>query len=143
MDIDFYDVIPGNLTPSIIRLLSKAYASNQRCIFMSPDEERVKVVDKTLWTFSTKEFIPHGDKELGFCDKQPIYFTSTFENPNNATVLIMCDSFDFQQYTKDLNRIILVFENDTEKAEALYHTLKKENNNVNYWKQSPNGWGKL
>ena len=55
----------------------------------------------------------------------------------------MCDSFDFQQYTKDLNRIILVFENDTEKAEALYHTLKKENNNVNYWKQSPNGWGKL
>ena len=143
MDIDFYDVIQGNFVPSLVRLLSKAYSSNQRCVFMSPDEERVKIVDKALWTFSTKEFIPHGDKILGFCEKQPIYFTSTFENPNNATVLVLCDSFDFQRYVDVMKRIILMFDADTEKAETLYRALKKENNNVNYWKQSQNGWRKL
>ena len=95
MELNFYQVMSGNLVPSVVRLLDKVYHSGKRCVFYSPIEERVKVVDKTLWTFSTNAFVPHGDKELGYSDFQPIYMTSEVKNPNQAVVLVLIDSFDY------------------------------------------------
>jgi DNA polymerase-3 subunit chi len=144
MEINFYHVAEGNLVPSVVKLLEKVYASDQRCVFFSPLEERVKVVDKTLWTFSTDAFIPHGDRSLGFCEKQPIYLASQFENPNDAKVLALVDTLDYKSFG-DFEKIIIIFEEKTqaEDANALYDDLKKNNENVRYWKQSPKGWEKL
>lgn len=143
MGIDFYEVMPGNLIPSLVRLLAKIYQSQQRCIFMSPDEMLVQTADKALWTFSTKEFIPHGGKNLGFSEQQPIYFCSDFENPNNAKVLVISGVLDFEKYQNGMDRVLLVFENDAEQAEAKFRLLKNGGKNVNYWKQSAKGWGKI
>lgn len=143
MQIDFYEVMSGNLISSLVRLLAKIYTSQKRCIFLGPNEEFVKVMDRTLWTFSTREFIPHGDKSLGFSDMQPIYLTSQYENPNNASVLVINGSFEFKQYQNVMDRLLFVFEDDAETAEALFHTLQKGEKNVNYWRQSAKGWGKI
>ncbi|MDR0632018.1 MAG: DNA polymerase III subunit chi [Holosporaceae bacterium] len=143
MEVSFYHVAEGNLIPSIIRLLEKAYLSGQRCIFFSPVEERVKLVDKILWTFSTNAFIPHGDKSLGFCEQQPIYFTSQFENPNDAKTLVLVDTLDHKK-PGNFEKIVLIFEEkqQAENANLIYDDLKKNGENVNYWKQTPNGWEK-
>jgi DNA polymerase-3 subunit chi len=144
MEINFYHVLAGNLVPSVVRLLEKVYVSQQRCIFFSPLEERLKIVDKTLWTFSTHSFIPHGDMRFGFGDRQPIYFTNRIENPNNANVLIMVDTFDYKKH-ENFERILIVFEEkqQAENAKSLHNDLKKNNLNVNYRVQTPNGWEKL
>ena len=145
MEISFYEIISENLVPSLVRLLAKVYASGQRCVFYSPNDDFVKVVDKALWTFSTKEFIPHGDAELGFENLQPIYFTSQWKNPNNAVVLVT-DTFDFEKY-HDMEKVLVFFEDNSEKkietAKSLIDRLKSEKNNVNYWKQSSKGWTKI
>ncbi|MDR1982311.1 MAG: DNA polymerase III subunit chi [Holosporaceae bacterium] len=143
MEISFYQTAEGTLISSIIRLLEKIYTSGQRCIFFSPLEERVKIIDKTLWTFSTDSFIPHGDRSLGFPEKQPIYFTSQPENPNNAQILMLVDTFEYKGHA-DFEKIIFIFENkqQEENALALYNDLKKNKENVNYWKRSPQGWEK-
>lgn len=141
MEISFYEVKVGNLIPSLVRLLSKIYAAKQRCIFFSPNVERVKALDKALWT-STKDFIPHGDKNLGFESQQPIYLTSTFENPNDAVVLVMTDTFDFERY-KGMEKVLLFFDVGSEKAGELARNLKNEQKNVNCWEQSSKGWIKL
>ena len=143
MQIDFYEVMPGNLIPSLVRLLAKIYASQQKCVFLSPNEEFVKVMDRALWTFSTREFVPHGDKSFGFSEMQPIYLTSQYENPNNASVLVMNGTFEFESYQNIMDRLLFVFENETEPAEALFHNLQKDKKNVNYWRQSKMGWGKV
>ncbi|MDR3179655.1 MAG: DNA polymerase III subunit chi [Holosporaceae bacterium] len=133
----------------ILGLLEKVYHSGKRCICFSPLEERIKVVDKALWTFSTNAFIPHGDKKLGFCDQQPIYFTHIQENPNKATVLMMLDSFDYDSWKNDFEKIIFVtgseFQDKTQLAvlDELQSDLKKNLKNVKYWKHSPKGWIKL
>jgi DNA polymerase-3 subunit chi len=144
METNFYHVAEGNLISSIVRLLEKIYASGQRCVFFSPLEERLKIVDKTLWTFSTNAFIPHGDRSLGFCEKQPIYFTNQFENPNGAKTLLLVDTLDYQNYA-GFEKVFFVFESkrEAEDAELLFNDLKKEKENVNYWKQSSKGWEKL
>lgn len=145
MELSFYQVTDGNLVPSVIKILAKVYASEQRGIFYSPIAERVQVVDKTLWTFSTNEFIPHGDKTLGFTDLQPIYFTSEEENPNHAEVLVMADSLDYGDWQTKFQRVIYIFEDAdmSKKAFQLFQDLQKKRENVNYWKQSENGWEKL
>lgn len=143
MQIDFYEVMSGNLIPSLVRLLAKIYTSQQKCIFLGPNEDFIKTLDRALWTFSTKEFIPHGDKTLGFPEMQPIYLTSQYENPNNASVLVITGSFEFEQYQGTMDRLLFVFENDADTANDLFRNLQKNEKNVNYWKQSSKGWGKV
>ncbi|MBQ7674433.1 MAG: DNA polymerase III subunit chi [Alphaproteobacteria bacterium] len=146
MEFSIYQAVSGNLTSVVVKLLEKTYLSGKKGVFFSPITERVELINKTLWTFSTNAFIPHGDKKMGFEDQQPIYFTDTFKNPNKATVLILVDVFDLNNESyNDFERIILIFE-DISKADEvnkLYQSLKADGKNVNYWKQSPKGWDKL
>lgn len=144
MEISFYQIADGNLVPSVVRLLEKVYSTGMRCIFFSPIEERVKIVDKTLWTFSTNAFIPHGDRALGYCDQQPIYFTDTAENPNQAKAIVLVDSFDYKSFNTQFDKVLLVFDDSVaDQARQLYGDLKKTAENVNYWQQSSKGWTKL
>lgn len=145
MELNFYHVISGNLVPSVVKLLEKVYDSGKKSVFFSPLEERVKIVDKTLWTFSKNAFIPHGDKSLGFSELQSVYLTSKIENPNRATVLVMTDDFDYKSWNQDFERIICIFEDDNsaETAQSMFSDLKNQGENVKYWKQSRSGWEKL
>ena len=146
MEFSIYQAVSGNLTSVIVRLLEKTYLSGKKGVFFSPITERVELINKTLWTFSTNAFIPHGDKKMGFEDQQPIYFTDTLKNPNKATVLILVDVFDLtNELYNDFERIILIFEDilKADEVNKLYQSLKADGKNVNYWKQSPKGWDKL
>lgn len=142
MELNFYQTMSGNLVPSVVRLLDKVYHSGKRCVFYSPIEERVKVVDKTLWTFSTNAFVPHGDKELGYSDFQPIYMTSEVKNPNQAVVLVLIDSFDYKIWNQDFERVLFVFEDfsSVKTAEEMFSDLKNQQYSVKYWRQSRTGW---
>ncbi|MDR2724302.1 MAG: DNA polymerase III subunit chi [Holosporaceae bacterium] len=143
MEINFYHVASGNLVLSIVRLLEKIYLAQERCIFFSPLEERIRTVNKALWTFSTDAFIPHGDESLGFSEKQPIYFANRGENPNGAKIAMLVDTLCYKDYD-NFEKIILIFEEkeQAENADALYSDLKNNQINVSYWKQSPRGWEK-
>ncbi|MBO7454052.1 MAG: DNA polymerase III subunit chi [Alphaproteobacteria bacterium] len=145
MELNFYHVMSGNLVPSVAKLLEKVYDSGKKSVFFSPLEDRVKVVDKTLWTFSKNAFIPHGDKSLGFSELQSVYLTSEIENPNKATVLVMTDDFDYKSWNQDFERVICIFEDDNsaEIAQSMFSDLKNQGENVKYWKQSQKGWEKL
>ena len=145
MELNFYHVMSGNLVPSVVRLLEKVYNTGKKSIFFSPLEDRIKIIDKTLWTFSTNAFIPHGDKSFGFADKQSVYMSSEVENPNQATVLVMTDSFDYKSWNQNFEKVIFVFEDDSSSktAQEMLADLKNRNENVNYWKQSQKGWEKL
>ncbi|MDR1335043.1 MAG: DNA polymerase III subunit chi [Holosporaceae bacterium] len=147
MELNIYHVSQGIVSVAV-RILEKVYESGMRCIFFSPIEEQVTLVDRTLWTFTPLSFIPHGHSKSGFCDQQPIYFTSNYENPNEATVLLLMDTFDFSRWDGScapFKKIIFVFEDISQiaLANALYENLKMEGKNVNYWKQSSRGWGKI
>ena len=145
MELSFYHIASGNLASAVVKLLEKIYSTGKRCIFYSPIPDRVQLIDKTLWTFSTNAFIPHGGKSLGFADQQPIYFTSEIENPNNATVAVFVDSFDYKNWSDKFEKILFVFEdpNAAEAASKIYKDLKNCGENVNYWKQSAKGWEKV
>ncbi len=146
MEFAIYQSISGNLAGAAVKLLEKIFLSGSRAVFFSPITERVDIINKTLWTYSTNAFIPHGDKRMGFEDQQPIYFTDVFKNPNNASILVLVDTFDLtnKEY-KNFEKIMLIFEDisKVDEIEKIYRSLKDNGKNVNYWKQSPKGWEKL
>jgi DNA polymerase-3 subunit chi len=142
-----YETETGALQPVAMGLLEKGYASGNRCIFYSPLEERVKVIDKTLWTFSTNAFVPHGDRSVGFCEQQPIYMTNIVENPNEAKILMIMDSYDYQIWNAyQFDRIMLLWEQNDNVADAvnnLRQDLQKNLKKVVYWRQSQKKWTKI
>lgn len=146
MEFAIYQSISGNLTSVVVKLLEKIYLSGNKAVFFSPITERVDIINKTLWTYSTNAFIPHGDKRMGFEDQQPIYFTDVLKNPNKATILMLVDTFDLtnKEY-ENFEKIMLIFEDisKTDEVKKIYLSLKDNGKNVNYWKQSPKGWEKL
>ncbi|MDR1361711.1 MAG: DNA polymerase III subunit chi [Holosporaceae bacterium] len=145
-EVIFYDIERGELNSVAVGLLEKAYASGKRCLFFSSSAERLKVVDKTLWTFSTNAFVPHGDRSVGFCEQQPIYLTDLVENPNKAEILILLDSFDCQAWSDhSFERIMLLQEqgNDPNSTNDLILDLQKKFKNVVYWKQVQKKWTKI
>lgn len=150
MSFSIYQVVSPKgsslLVSAVVKLLEKVYLSGKRAVFFSPISERVELINKALWTYSTNAFIPHGDKHLGFTESQPIYFSDTFENPNGASILILMDTFDLTNpLYADFEKIMVVFEDTTvvQDMEKIYRDLKDAGKNVNYWKQSPKGWEKL
>lgn len=146
MEFAIYQSMSGNLISVVVKLLEKTYLSGNKAVFFSPIMERVDIINKALWTYSTNAFIPHGDKRMGFEDQQPIYFTDVFKNPNKATILMLVDTLDLtnKEY-ENFEKIMLVFEDvsKTDEAEKIYRSLKDNGKNVNYWKQLPRGWEKL
>lgn len=143
MEINIYQAAEGKLVSVVIKLLEKAYASGQKSVFFSPISERIDLIDKTLWTFSTNAFIPHGSYKFGFPEKQPIYFTNKYENPNDANILAITDTLEIpDSFMNNFEKIMFIFEemSQVEYAHEFYQVLKKNCKYVNYWKQSANGW---
>lgn len=145
MEFNIYQAAEGKLVQVVVKLLEKAYNSGHRSVFFSPVPERIDVIDKTLWTFSTNTFIPHGSYKFGFPEMQAIYLTDKYENPNSADILAVTDSFEISdQFVGNFEKIMFICEEKTqiERARETYQLLKKDGKYVKYWKQSVNGWVK-
>ncbi|MDP3936246.1 MAG: DNA polymerase III subunit chi [Alphaproteobacteria bacterium] len=74
------------------KLLEKVLAAGQRAVVMAPSEDQLKTIDTFLWTYSKSELLPHGTAEDGHPSYQPIWLTTTEENPNAAQVLVLIDN---------------------------------------------------
>ena len=89
MHIAFYQcIIP--IEKVLVRLLEKAYANQQRTMVVCESEEQKGYLNTFLWTYSTKEFLPHGTAEdISETHRiQPIWLTTGLDHPNQSTLLI-------------------------------------------------------
>ena len=95
MDIVFYQLTVSPLEKVLPKLLEKAYAQGLRSVVLS-NEERLKTLDVSLWTYSSGAFLPHAiassledAKSVEFDAMQPILLTSRLCNPNGASLLVL------------------------------------------------------
>lgn len=85
----FYQTLEGVLEKTVCLLTEKCYSNNLRLVIMARNIEMQERINGLLWTYSQKQFIPHGSKLDQLPAKQPVYITTEIENPNNATVVIL------------------------------------------------------
>ena len=144
--IGFYHLLHTHLEAALPRLLSKALDQGMRALVMAASPERVKDLDRALWTYDPKSFLPHGTAKDGRPEEQPVYLTSHEENPNGASLLVLIDGVK-HGFMGAFERCLDMFDgNDAEAvaaARARWERLADDGHDLTYWQQSDQGgWEK-
>ena len=90
-DISFYHLTTRSLENALPKLLELTLKSGERAVVLTGSEARVEALNEHLWSYEPNSWLPHGSNIDGEEAEQPIYLTTTDENPNNATFLFLID----------------------------------------------------
>ena len=90
-EIAFYHLTHSPLEAALPRLLEKTLEAGKRAVVTAGSEERVESLNGHLWTYSQRGWLPHGSRQDGFADDQPIWLTTGEDRPNGATFLFLTD----------------------------------------------------
>ena len=140
--INFYHLTSSPLGKALPKLLEKVIASGVNALVLAPNDEKVAELNRELWTYTTKVFLPHGSKEDGFCDEQPIYLTAENDNPNKAEILAMVGDSqptDISAFSKCLYMFDGNDEQQLQAARKRWKQYKEAEFEITYWKQTPKG----
>lgn len=146
MQISFYHLGTMPLIKSCGKLLEKVLSSDKRAVVLCGDEERVRDVNSGLWTYASHSFLPHGTSQEGRADRQPIWVTSTKENPNGAQILIVLDGSEIKP-EDPFERCLDIFDGHSheavQKARTRWAFYKARGDTLSYWRQNDSGaWEK-
>jgi DNA polymerase-3 subunit chi len=142
MQVTFYELIATSLEKTLPKILEKVYESGLKAVVRTT-EELLKSIDSNLWTYTTMGFLPHGSSSSPseFLTHQPIWLTSSDDNPINATVLVITT----QIYITDggYERLVDIYDGNQptsiQKARERMANYNLAGNEVACWKQTLKG----
>ncbi len=141
-EVGFYHLTRTPLEEALPKLLEKVLASGKRAVLRAPDPDRLELLNRVLWTYTTDSFLPHGTRSDGFAEEQPVYLTTGPECPNGAAILVLVDS----AHTHDLGsfeRCLDLFDGrDPEavaRARERWRAASGAGHEVTYWQQNERG----
>ncbi len=145
-EIWFYHLMRQPLERVLPPLLEKSIERGWRAVVQAGSEERMRVLDDHLWTYSEESFLAHGTPGDGDPELQPVYLTTSGENPNGAKIRFFVDGAHVDT-SGSYNRTILIFDGNDEdrltEARSQWKRLKVEGHALQYWQQNENGgWEK-
>ena len=149
MQVSFYQITQGTIEQTLFKLLSKIYSLGKRVVVVAESEERVEHLNISLWTQGHGSFLPHGSMGDDAAADQPIWLTSFYENPNQASVLVsLYNTFSVeymeQESKKGIERgLVLFVPSDTSQyqaAQQAWHHAQERNWATTLWLQTPTGW---
>lgn len=142
--IDFYHLQRSSVEQALPKLLEKAYASGKPVLVKIGTEARVEFLNTALWTYDDQSFLPHGSKKDGNAELQPIWLTSSDDNPNDAKMLFLVDGA--QKSIDDLklfDRVFNLFDGGSDEslqqAREFWKQIKASDQECFYWQQDETG----
>jgi DNA polymerase III subunit chi len=145
VEYGFYHLTRTALEPALGRLLERVLASAQRAVVVASSPERVEALNRALWTFGRESFLPHGSREDGFAEEQPVFLTAEADYPNDAAVLVLVDGAEVEP-APQFTRCLYLFDGNDEaavaQARALWRERQERGDALTYWQQTERGWHK-
>lgn len=127
------------------QILEKCYKSGKQTLAKCSGQEQLENINRLLWTFSQKSFIPHGTIHDPHPEVQPIFITVDEENLNNSSILALIDC-DFSNVSS-FERVIVIFsdlnKNSAALAQKQYDSFKKIYDVTIYSQSDKGSWEKL
>ena len=140
--IGFYHLVRQPLEQVLPKLLEKAVASGAKIVVLAGSTDRVEFLNDQLWTYSDDSWVPHGSAKDGNADLQPIWLTTTEENPNQSTILVACDGAA-PTHVEKWERCLDLFDGNDEQAVAAarqrWKHWKDQGHELVYYQQSERG----
>jgi DNA polymerase-3 subunit chi len=145
-EISFYHLQRQPLERALPKLLERVIASSMKALVLADNEERIGMLNSTLWTYDQDSFLPHGSGKEGDAELQPVYLTTEEDNPNRANVLVLVDGGQHKDLAH-FDRCLDMFDgNDQDavtQARQRWKIYKDAGHAVTYWQQNDGGkWEK-
>lgn len=140
--VDFYQLQKWPLEKAISSLLEKIYSTECRAVLLVGSSARAEALTVLLWTYTSDSWLPHGSVADGYAVSQPIWITTTDENPNGADVLILTDSMDSTNKAAYRRCFDLFDGNDPDALAAArdrWQSCYSAGFNLFYWQQTGQG----
>lgn len=141
-EVSFYHLQRQSLEHALPKLLERVAGADMRAVVIGDTTERIEALNTLLWTYDPGSFLAHGTAKDGPPEQQPIYLTTSDENPNEATVLVLLDGRDVDGLG-DYDRVLDLFDGNDETAVAAarnrWASYKDAGHTVAYWQQKPEG----
>jgi DNA polymerase-3 subunit chi len=146
MEVGFYHLLTSPLEKVLPKLLEKIFSLGKRVVLLMESEERLNEMNTLLWTYSPGSFLPHGSTKEGFSEHQPIWLTTSLENPNHASVIVITNGVILEN-PEGFERCLDFFDgNDPlalQNARSRWGYYKKKDFKLTYWQQNKEGsWEK-
>jgi DNA polymerase III subunit chi len=146
-EIRFYHLTKSRLEDALIRLLRRVIDRQDRAVVMTGSSERAEALNAQLWSFDPASFLPHGSARDGSAAEQPIYLTASFENPNGAKLLMLCDGAEppasADIAAQGFEMVCTLFNGQDEEALAAargsWRTYKAAEQHLVYYQQDEDG----
>jgi len=120
--VSLYKTTQDKLSKAFCSLAEKCYHNNISIFVYTNNKESTKELDRILWTYSKKQFIPHATIHDNYPEKQPILLGDELVNLNNSSNMMIIntgrekifsalstpDQFDLTK----CQRIILLFDDE-------------------------------
>jgi len=151
--ISCYKTKQDLLSKAFCQLAQKCYYSSINTCVITNNSDFTIELDRVLWTYSKKHFIPHATKEDPLHQEQPIYITHSVENPNNSKIIILVNPTEnkllelFSRTSpleiKTLEKVMIIFDDIQQiqfsEIKALLPKTNITNSEINLFEQSDNG----
>ncbi len=145
-EILFYHLERAKLLDVLPSLLEKSLQRGWQVVVQARSDKQVDELNSALWTTSEDGFLPHGVAGDGFSEQQPIFLTSSIDNPNGAAIRFFVGGA-LPDEVAGYERIVYLFDGGSEEAvvdaRKQWKRLADEGRTATYWKQKEGGgWEK-
>jgi DNA polymerase III subunit chi len=141
-EVWFFHLDKQPLEHVLPRIVGSSLARGWRMVIETAQPDRIAKLSEMLWASEDVAFLPHGFEGEPSPERQPVWLTTSLENPNNAQVRVLLDGAQPADISS-LSRVVLMFDGNDEQAieaaRAEWKIQKAAGNDISYWKQDENG----
>lgn len=141
-EVYFYHLERQTIENVLPQLLERTLTRGWRACVQATTAERIDALNAHLWTYRADSFLPHGTRQDGFAEAQPVFLTIAADNPNKATVRFLIDGAEPEQW-QGYQRFVVLFDGRDEgarnAARTAWKSAKAQGCEVTYWQQEQDG----
>lgn len=141
-EIGFYHLTRTTLNAALPALLGRTLAAGEKALVVCPNSSQLTALDEALWRCD--DWLPHGTAGSPHPYWQPIYLTTSLENPASANFLFRLNGA--AAAPEGFSRVFDLFDgNDDAEVHAArqrWRVAKEAAHTLAYWKQEERGWVK-
>ncbi len=145
-EVLFYHLERQPLEAALPGLLQRSLDRGWRAVVKVGSEERLDALNAHLWSYDDSSFLPHGAASDGNAEKQPVFLTTSDDNPNAATVRFLVDGAEAAELS-GYDRTVFMFDAGDDEAvtrsREAWKAARAGGHDATYWRQDENGrWSK-